>query len=97
MDSRNSVDYTRLIAIMLGRLEMDVDECITAYTSMLKTIFEKKGLPIKLWLGKVKGRFDSNVLEECIRKILRDRGLHEAALLNDGNERGCKTYVLVYS
>ncbi|KAK4919928.1 hypothetical protein LTR49_012526 [Elasticomyces elasticus] len=30
-----------LIAIMLGRLEMDVDECIQAYTNMMKGIFER--------------------------------------------------------
>jgi hypothetical protein len=47
---------------MLGRLEMDVNECISAYTSIFKDIFEKKGLPIKLWSGKVKGRLDSTVL-----------------------------------
>jgi hypothetical protein len=31
---------------MLGRLEMDVNECIEVYASMFKTIFEKKGLPL---------------------------------------------------
>jgi len=55
---------------------MDVDECIDAYTSMFKTIFRKKGLPVKIW-GSIKGRFDSTVLEECIRKILKKRGLSE--------------------
>lgn len=73
---------------MLGRLEMDVEECIDAYTTMFKTVFGKKGLPVNMW-GKVKGRFDSNVLEECIKKILKDRGLPEEELLNDGKER-CK-------
>ena len=73
---------------MLGRLEMDVDECIEAYTSMFKTIFGKKGLPVSIW-GKIKGRFDSDVLEECIREILKERGLSEAEPFNDGKER-CK-------
>jgi hypothetical protein len=70
---------------MLGRLEMDIDECIEAYTSMFKTIFGKKGLPVNIW-GNIKGRFDSTVLEECIRKVLKDRGLSEREPLNDGNE-----------
>ncbi|TVY22961.1 Calcium-independent phospholipase A2-gamma [Lachnellula hyalina] len=80
-----------IIAIMLGRLEMDVDECIEKYTNMFETIFGKKGLPVNL-LGKIKGRFDSTVLEECINRILRERGLPEGALLNDGEER-CKVVV----
>lgn len=33
---------SRLIAIMLGRLEMDVDECVTAYIRLMKTVFETK-------------------------------------------------------
>jgi hypothetical protein len=73
---------------MLGRLEMDVDECIEAYTSMFKTIFAKKDLPFNIW-GNIKGRFDSTVLEECIHKILEDRGLSKREPLNDGNKR-CK-------
>ncbi|KAG0650465.1 Kinesin light chain [Hyphodiscus hymeniophilus] len=31
-----------IIAIMLGRLEMDIDDCITAYGSMFQTIFQRK-------------------------------------------------------
>ncbi|KAH9209887.1 acyl transferase/acyl hydrolase/lysophospholipase [Leptodontidium sp. 2 PMI_412] len=79
-----------IIAIMLGRLEIDVDECIEEYTSMFEAIFGKKGLPVNMW-GKIKGRFDSTVLEQCIKGILKKRGLAEDALLNDSNER-CKVY-----
>lgn len=80
--------FVSIIAIMLGRLEMDVDECIEAYASMFETIFSKKGLPVNMW-GKIKGRFDSSILKDCIRKILTERGLSEGELLNDGKER-CK-------
>lgn len=31
-----------LIAIMLGRLQMDVDECISAYTDLTKVVFNEK-------------------------------------------------------
>lgn len=67
---------------------MDVDECIEVYTNLFQTIFGKKGLPINMW-GKVKGRFDSAILEECIKKILLERGLSDVEPLNDGKER-CK-------
>jgi hypothetical protein len=74
---------------MLGRLEMDVDECIKVYTSMFTTVFGKKGLPVNIF-GKIKGRFDSIVLEECIRGILKERGLSETEPLNDEKDRVCK-------
>lgn len=69
---------------------MDVVDCITAYTSMFRTIFEKKGLPVSLWSGRVKGRFDSLILEESIRKIVRERGFSETELLDDANENSCR-------
>ena len=79
---------------MLGRLEMDIDECIDAYTSMFQRIFATKGLPIGIFgrFGKIKGRFDSAILETCIREILQSRKLSDAELFNDGKER-CKVYV----
>ncbi|KAI9674021.1 MAG: hypothetical protein M1829_003864 [Trizodia sp. TS-e1964] len=80
-----------IIAIMLGRLEMDVDDCIKAYTRMFEAIFSKKNLPITIW-GKIKGRFKSSVLEECVSKILKDHGLSGAEPLNDGKQR-CKVFV----
>lgn len=79
-----------IIAIMLGRLEMDIDDCIDTYTSMFKKIFGKKVLPLNRW-GKIKGRFDSKVLEECVLKIIKDAGMSETEPLNDGKER-CKVY-----
>ena len=93
--SGGSSNFISIIAIMLGRLEMDVDECIEAYTGMFKTIFGKKGLPLNMW-GNIKGRFDSAVLDKCIRNILKDRGLPEREPLNDGNER-CKVYACLLS
>ena len=80
---------SRIIAIMLGRLEMDVDECIDAYTGIFRTIFGKKGLPVNMF-GKIKGRFDSIVLEECVGTILKARGLSETEPLNDGRDRSCR-------
>ena len=87
----------RLIAILLGRLKMDVDECITDYTKILRTDFnkDKKGCPIN-WKGNVKGHFNSNVLAEAFEDILKRKGLSSGAMLNDGGIRGngdCKVYV----
>ena len=79
---------------MLGRLEMHIDECIDAYTSMFKRIFGNKGLPVNM-LGKIKGRFDSMVLEECIKEILEQRGWSPTAPLNDEKDRTCKVLVVM--
>jgi hypothetical protein len=47
---------------MLGRLEMDVDECITAYSRLAEAVFGEKlsSFPVNI-KGRVKARFDSRV------------------------------------
>jgi hypothetical protein len=79
---------------MLGRLEMGVDECIDTYTRMFERVFSKKGLPVTI-LGKVRGRFDSIVLEECIVSILKERGLSRDELLN--SSKACRVLVCLKS
>ncbi|KAJ5781809.1 uncharacterized protein N7518_010292 [Penicillium psychrosexuale] len=44
-----------LIANMLGRLGMDVDECIMAYIKLTKIIFDKPSKPgVSSLFGKIK-------------------------------------------
>ncbi|KAI1659634.1 FabD/lysophospholipase-like protein [Daldinia decipiens] len=85
-----------LIAIMLGRLRMDVSSCIEAYTDMSKDVFK-----ISLWT-KILGRtffniigratFDYKVLEDKIRGLVQDRLRDtDAALLEEDPE--CKMFV----
>ncbi|KAG2014925.1 hypothetical protein GB937_006383 [Aspergillus fischeri] len=69
-----------LIAIMLGRLQMTVDDCITAYTSMFDRIFEKKRHRVTI-KGKIQGRFDADELKRAVIQILRGQGLDENSLL----------------
>jgi hypothetical protein len=77
---------------MLGRLEMDVDECIAAYSDLAAAVFGEKlsHFPVNI-KGKVKPRFDSAKLESAIRKAVAQSGASETDLLNDGTERGCRT------
>jgi hypothetical protein len=81
----------RLIAIMLGRLEMDVDECISAYKDLMKAVFEEKlrRVPIS-WRGNTKAQFDSARLKSAIEKVITSCGLYQADLFNDGTARGCR-------
>jgi hypothetical protein len=72
---------------MLGRLEMDVDECIAAYSDLAAVVFGEKlsRIPVNI-KGKVKSRFDSTKLESAIRKAVTQSGASETDLLNDGTE-----------
>jgi hypothetical protein len=77
---------------MLGRLEMDVDECIAAYSNLAETVFGEKlsSIPFN-FKGGVKSRFDSAKLESAIRKVVKESGASEYDLFNDNIERGCRT------
>ncbi|RKK71143.1 hypothetical protein BFJ68_g18355 [Fusarium oxysporum] len=80
-----------LIAIMLGRLRMTVDECIVAYTSLSNMVFEKKRHRSKI-NGQLQGRFDATALEQSVKKILVENGHDEEALLKDSSDGACKVH-----
>ncbi|KAF2192161.1 kinase subdomain-containing protein, partial [Zopfia rhizophila CBS 207.26] len=83
-----------LIAIMLGRLEMDVNECISAYSKLMKTVFEEKSswLPVG-WTGRTKAQFDSKRLKSAIEEVIGSKGASTADVFNNGKVRGCLTFV----
>lgn len=84
--------YCSLIAIMLGRLEMDVDSCIKWYIYLCKLVFSNKKLsPIDL-MTNIRARFDSDKLEEAIKKVMVQHGAAEEELLKKP-ENSCKVYV----
>ncbi|KAI0436973.1 FabD/lysophospholipase-like protein [Xylaria telfairii] len=84
-----------LIAIMLGRLQMTVGECIDAYTSLADKVFEKKHHRVNL-KGKLQGRFDTAAPELAIKQILKSKGLREETLLKD-SDANCKVFVCATS
>lgn len=76
---------------MLGRLEMDVDECISAYVELMKTVFEEKSSSLSIsGTGRIKARFDSSRLKDAIVKLITRYGACETDLFNDGKARGCR-------
>ncbi|KAM5348926.1 hypothetical protein ACJ41O_008749 [Fusarium nematophilum] len=85
-----------LIAIMLGRLRMTIDECITAYTPLSDKVFEKKSHRVKI-NGQFQGRFDTAALEQAVKQILVDNGYGEDALLQDPPNTACKVFVCATS
>ena len=71
---------------------MDVDACITAYSTLMKTVFEERSgwLPVS-WSGKVKARFDSAKLKSAIEDAISKTDASSADAFNDGQKRGCYT------
>lgn len=69
-----------LIAIMLGRLRLDIDTCKDVYVRMTKRVFETDktfaGIPYRSTL------FKASKLEEAIRECVREHTLSE----NEGND-----------
>ncbi|KAK6509361.1 hypothetical protein TWF481_004111 [Arthrobotrys musiformis] len=57
-----------IIAIMLGRLQMSIDECIQAYRDMAKQIFGIDTLERLVRFGATKARFDADVLEGVVKQ-----------------------------
>lgn len=87
-----------LIAIMLGRLRMSVDECVDAYRTLSRNIFSpvhsKANIPGRaLAKFKAEGKFESEPLESEIKRFLRERGLSEAELLRDDSPDSTKVSV----
>ncbi|KID84387.1 phospholipase [Metarhizium guizhouense ARSEF 977] len=86
-----------LIAIMLGRLGMTVNECIDEYKSMLPTAFTKIHHRVNFH-GRVQGRFDHEALEKAVSDLLKRRGIDENALFKENfAASGCKTFVCTTS
>jgi hypothetical protein len=77
---------------MLGRLEMDVDACIAAYSELMKAVFEEPSswLPVS-WRGNVKARFDSAKLRSAINDVIASSDASPTDAFNDGKARGCHT------
>jgi patatin-like phospholipase/acyl hydrolase len=65
-----------IIAIMLGRLQMSVDECIRAY----KKVAEKAFTPRARWQlpGRPTGAFSASALEDAIKQVIEDQFKEEA-------------------
>ncbi|KAJ7164795.1 FabD/lysophospholipase-like protein [Mycena crocata] len=77
-----------IIAILLGRLRMSVEEAIQCYDDLSGKTFRKSNL-----LGD--GKYSASSLEKVIKTIVKDRtGDSEASLLDDGALGGkCRTFV----
>jgi hypothetical protein len=78
---------------MLGRLEMSVEECVDAYTKMMKHVFGKKANHSFIDLfGGVKPRFSSKALVNAVSQVLKARGISVNEKFENGTRPRCKVY-----
>ena len=66
-----------LIALMLGKMGMTVDECIMQYEELSKVIFGRKHFRGRITHGLAPARYSGKSLRNCVRRLLRDRQLDE--------------------
>ncbi|KAF2177077.1 phospholipase [Zopfia rhizophila CBS 207.26] len=86
-----------LIAIMLGRMKMSIEECMEAYTELSDKVFRQThSLSLSL-TGKVRGKFDSKALEDAVKQNLIKHSLPEDCLLQDVGQASCKVFVCATS
>jgi hypothetical protein len=76
---------------MLGRLEMSVDECIEAYSTLMKQVFEKREHRSFVdMLGRVQPRFSSAALEKAIAQVIKSRHIPVDEKFHNGTKPRCK-------
>lgn len=83
---------------MLGRLEMDVDECISAYNDLMREVFQNNVFERvwqKIYMAftfKIAPQFDSKKLESAIKKVIQKNNPSDSdpIVFNDGKQRNCR-------
>jgi len=75
----------RIIALMLGRLRMDVDTAIDYYSNLTQEVFSDP----KQWHGD--DRFKATKLEEAIKSVMRDVTGDPEQSLFSSNGSVCRT------
>ncbi|MCJ1359494.1 MAG: hypothetical protein MMC33_009496 [Icmadophila ericetorum] len=88
-----------LIAILLGRLCLSIDNCIETFAIMMDTIFKKKHSMVRsIVTNQVQPRFDAAILEQAFKRVISDAGFHSEARfrIEDRAEAAtaCKTFVV---
>jgi patatin-like phospholipase/acyl hydrolase len=63
-----------LIAIMLGKLGMTVEQCMKYYHNFSQSIFRKKSTRGRLSMGLWRSRYSEGCLQDCVQKLLQDHG-----------------------
>lgn len=83
-----------LIAVMLGRMHLPIDECLNKYRNVGKKVFGSAWTRNKAWrLVKATGRspfFDIGDLQDSIRMVLDQNNMGKDEVLCESEDAGCK-------
>ncbi|KAG6867431.1 hypothetical protein C0993_002819 [Termitomyces sp. T159_Od127] len=77
-----------LIALMLGRLEMPIDQAIKEYVSFSSSVFSDQKFQSR------KEKFKASVFKTRLEAIIKSSGLSPNALLQDDGFKQCKSFVV---
>lgn len=66
-----------LIAIMLGKLGMNLQDCIQAYYNLSKNIFGKKHLRGMITRGLATTKYSGSRLEKCTKDLIQVKNIDE--------------------
>lgn len=82
-DLSTLADVSRLIAIMLGILEMTVDDAISAFTKLSKNIFGTRisNFPVSIVSGKIQARYDTDKVDLAITEVTTSAGKDKDMLM----------------
>ncbi|KAJ5538401.1 tetratricopeptide repeat domain-containing protein [Penicillium frequentans] len=88
---------SRLIAIMLGRLRMGIQETIDAYLTLAKDVFQEKpgSLLVPGVLGAMVGRarFSGTKLATAVKRVVKEQTGDENTSFFDSQEGQCRVFV----
>lgn len=76
-----------LIALMLEKIGLTVEECVTEYEELSKVVFGKKHLRGRICFGLANARYSGRSLRDCVCSLLRERQLDEdLSMRHDANK-----------
>lgn len=95
----DAMSWNRIIAIMLGRLGMDVEECILTYCDLMGKVFGRKVSRTRFSFlsGNIKAQYSSEVFRQAVVAVLKTKDCSADTFLFDEEADGahCKTFVCV--
>ena len=84
-----------LIAIMLGRLRMSMDNAIKEYLDLATVLYREKP-PLRHWLSSGRGAYDHEILVRKVKDLVHKHNQGDAVttLADPRGEEACKVFVV---